>query len=29
MPAGRDLYPIPQVERGLNPNLSQNPAYGN
>lgn len=29
LPAGRDLYPIPQVERGLNPNLTQNPAYGN
>jgi hypothetical protein len=29
IPAGRDLYPIPQVERGLNPNLTQNPAYGN
>jgi hypothetical protein len=29
MPPGRDLYPIPQVERGLNPNLTQNPAYGN
>lgn len=29
LPAGRDVYPIPQVERGLNPNLTQNPAYGN
>ncbi|MCR8559541.1 RagB/SusD family nutrient uptake outer membrane protein [Mucilaginibacter sp. BJC16-A38] len=29
IPAGRDLYPIPQIERGLNPNLTQNPAYGN
>jgi hypothetical protein len=29
IPPGRDLYPIPQVERGLNPNLTQNPAYGN
>jgi len=29
LPAGRDLYPIPQLERGLNPNLTQNPAYGN
>ncbi|WP_428329299.1 RagB/SusD family nutrient uptake outer membrane protein [Mucilaginibacter sp.] len=27
LPAGRDLYPIPQVELGLNPNLVQNPAY--
>lgn len=29
LPPGRDLYPIPQVELGLNPNLKQNPAYGN
>ena len=29
MSAGRDLYPIPQLEIGLNPNLKQNPAYGN
>lgn len=27
LPAGRDLYPIPQVEIGLNPNLKQNPGY--
>jgi hypothetical protein len=27
IPAGRDLYPIPQYEIGLNPNLTQNPAY--
>ncbi|MDR0791937.1 MAG: RagB/SusD family nutrient uptake outer membrane protein [Chitinophagaceae bacterium] len=25
--AGRDLLPIPQAARGLNPNLTQNPAY--
>lgn len=28
LPAGRDIYPIPQVELGRNPNLTQNPAYG-
>lgn len=27
LPVGRDLYPIPQVEIGLNPNLKQNPGY--
>jgi hypothetical protein len=27
IPAGRELYPIPQYERGLNPNLTQNPGY--
>ncbi len=27
IPAGRDLYPIPQVEIGLNQNLTQNPGY--
>ncbi|HZX60063.1 MAG TPA: RagB/SusD family nutrient uptake outer membrane protein [Mucilaginibacter sp.] len=27
LPAGRDLLPIPQVAIGLNPNLTQNPAY--
>jgi starch-binding outer membrane protein, SusD/RagB family len=27
LPANRDLLPIPQVARGLNPNLSQNPGY--
>jgi len=27
MPAGRDIYPIPQIEIGLNPNLKQNPGY--
>ncbi|MBS1531368.1 MAG: RagB/SusD family nutrient uptake outer membrane protein [Bacteroidetes bacterium] len=29
LPPGRDLLPIPQIARGLNPNLTQNPAYGN
>jgi hypothetical protein len=28
LPEGRDLLPIPQVAIGLNPNLTQNPAYG-
>lgn len=28
LPAGRDLLPIPQSAIGLNPNLTQNPAYG-
>jgi len=28
LPDGRDLLPIPQVAIGLNPNLTQNPAYG-
>jgi hypothetical protein len=28
LPQGRDLLPIPQVAIGLNPNLTQNPAYG-
>jgi hypothetical protein len=28
LPAGRDLLPIPQQAIGLNPNLTQNPAYG-
>jgi hypothetical protein len=27
IPAGRELYPIPQYEIGLNPNLVQNPGY--
>ncbi len=27
LPAGRDLLPIPQAARGLNPNLTQNPGY--
>ncbi len=27
LPAGRDLLPIPQNARGLNPNLTQNPGY--
>ncbi|HEY8783274.1 MAG TPA: RagB/SusD family nutrient uptake outer membrane protein [Mucilaginibacter sp.] len=27
LPAGRDLLPIPQSAIGLNPNLTQNPAY--
>jgi hypothetical protein len=27
IPAGRELYPIPQFEIGLNPNLTQNPGY--
>lgn len=27
IPAGRELYPIPELERGLNPNLTQNPGY--
>jgi hypothetical protein len=27
LPAGRDLLPIPQNAIGLNPNLTQNPAY--
>jgi hypothetical protein len=27
IPAGRELYPIPQYEIGLNPNLIQNPGY--
>lgn len=27
LPANRDLLPIPQVARGLNPNLTQNPGY--
>ncbi|MFA6084079.1 RagB/SusD family nutrient uptake outer membrane protein [Mucilaginibacter sp.] len=27
IPAGRELYPIPQYEIGLNPNLTQNPGY--
>jgi len=28
LPDGRDLLPIPQAAIGLNPNLTQNPAYG-
>ncbi|ASU36267.1 RagB/SusD family nutrient uptake outer membrane protein [Mucilaginibacter xinganensis] len=28
LPEGRDLLPIPQSAIGLNPNLTQNPAYG-
>jgi hypothetical protein len=28
LPEGRDLLPIPQPAIGLNPNLTQNPAYG-
>jgi hypothetical protein len=28
LPDGRDILPIPQLEIGLNPNLTQNPAYG-
>ncbi|GGH01605.1 RagB/SusD family nutrient uptake outer membrane protein [Mucilaginibacter phyllosphaerae] len=27
IPTGHELYPIPQYERGLNPNLTQNPGY--
>ncbi|MEO6231002.1 MAG: RagB/SusD family nutrient uptake outer membrane protein [Ferruginibacter sp.] len=27
IPAGKELYPIPELERGLNPNLTQNPGY--
>jgi hypothetical protein len=27
LPEGRDLLPIPQAAIGLNPNLTQNPAY--
>ncbi|MEO6930846.1 MAG: RagB/SusD family nutrient uptake outer membrane protein, partial [Chitinophagaceae bacterium] len=27
LPPGRDLLPIPQAARGLNPNLTQNPNY--
>ncbi len=27
LPANKDLLPIPQVARGLNPNLTQNPGY--
>ena len=27
IPAGHELYPIPQYEIGLNPNLAQNPGY--
>lgn len=27
IPPGKDLMPIPQVQRDLNPNLDQNPAY--
>jgi hypothetical protein len=27
IPAGHELYPIPQTEIGLNPNLTQNPGY--
>jgi hypothetical protein len=27
IPAGHELYPIPQYEIGLNPNLTQNPGY--
>lgn len=27
LPIGKDLYPIPEAERGLNPNLTQNPGY--
>jgi len=27
LPAGKDLYPIPEAERGLNPNLTQNLGY--
>ncbi|MCS3733210.1 RagB/SusD family nutrient uptake outer membrane protein [Mucilaginibacter dorajii] len=27
LPAGRDILPIPQTARGLNPNLTQNPGY--
>jgi starch-binding outer membrane protein, SusD/RagB family len=27
IPAGHELYPIPQTEIGLNPNLAQNPGY--
>lgn len=27
LPAGKDICPIPQTERGLNPNLTQNPGY--
>ena len=23
----KELYPIPEAERGLNPNLTQNPGY--
>ncbi|TSD67063.1 RagB/SusD family nutrient uptake outer membrane protein [Inquilinus sp. KBS0705] len=29
LPEGRDILPIPQAAIGLNPNLTQNPAYGN
>jgi len=29
IPPGKELYPIPELERGLNPNLTQNPGYGN
>jgi hypothetical protein len=28
LPEGRDILPIPQPAIGLNPNLTQNPAYG-
>ncbi|MEO7216437.1 RagB/SusD family nutrient uptake outer membrane protein [Mucilaginibacter sp.] len=28
LPEGRDILPIPQAAIGLNPNLTQNPAYG-
>jgi hypothetical protein len=27
IPAGHEIYPIPQYEIGLNPNLTQNPGY--
>jgi hypothetical protein len=27
IPAGKELYPIPELEIGLNPNLKQNPGY--
>jgi len=27
IPAGKELYPIPELEIGLNPNLTQNPGY--
>ncbi len=27
MTPGKELYPIPELERGLNPNLTQNPGY--
>jgi len=27
LPQGKDICPIPQTERGLNPNLTQNPGY--